>query len=907
MNYESYYSDSSFGSDSSVVEEHYQSIEMDAMDDAQVIPPEAGADQNPSEDDKIACKDHVLVVFSDICPDYLEKTASTHKYQPNAVISAILDQQEKGEEYPRSQKRNRLIRKRADLSEDSDDENDPQVARAIRAKISTQEHADKLRSAQYFDLARTLLAQDFPNVPLHTIRNYLLRDNKRSLFEAYTAMDDARRDWDDANPPWKTKKSSSKFNPDYTDDGLASLDMSGYTPEKQAAFTELRAARELRSVKETKLADERKEKSNTVMARRNGLTTECGICFEECPLNRMVQCDGETIHFFCRDCLRSQAETQIGMSKYELTCMSMDGCTAGFSHAQRAQFLDKKLTTALDRIEQEAVLRMAGIENLETCPFCPYAAEYPPVEVDKEFRCDSPKCQLVSCRMCRKETHIPKTCAEAAAEAGLDARHVLEEAMSEALIRRCNKCSNPFVKMDGCNKIQCTKCGTIHCDVCRKTVKDYSHFNDPGRGGQQGQCALFDKAEERHQNEVRQAEEETRKKVVEENPQVAKETLQIHVSEKVQQDETIRREKERDARNPHYRRFGMPAAVPNGRVAAHAVYGAPLDFELDLEIANMHRHEDQPGMQELFRRERNALEGLERLMREGQRGVPGSPDPDHHFPWFEQFIDYPGLHQADQLFLPPPQANQANHPNPEAQPKPQLEAALDRLLLGGQAKNLQGQQQAAAAKAQAIQLREQQHQQEYHRRRRLHQLALAGDQASKLLGQQQQQQLRDQRLRAEKQLALADQASLIQELREQGRRHREKQLAPEMLRIDNPQGPKRHSTPWERLQSIPVHVTKRHRSAAQAQQPRPESSFHLAVPGSANGEEARLDRRSSLIRLSRRPAPVARGVQLDARDIPAERLSKVRMLEIITRPPRNKLCSICETDSGMDIKYHFDW
>lgn len=122
--------------------------------------------------------------------------------------------------------------------------------------------------------------------------------------------------------------------------------------------------------------------------------------------------------------------------------MSVDSCSSGFSRDQRDLFLDEKMTIALERIEQEAVLRMAGIENLETCPLCPFAAEYPVVEENKEFRCENPECLMVSCRLCRRETHIPKTCEEFAREEGHSARRVIEEAMSAALIRKCNKCTS---------------------------------------------------------------------------------------------------------------------------------------------------------------------------------------------------------------------------------------------------------------------------------------------------------------------------------------------------------------------------------------------------------------------------------------------------------------------------------
>ncbi len=135
-------------------------------------------------------------------------------------------------------------------------------------------------------------------------------------------------------------------------------------------------------------------------------------------------------------------ETQIGLSKYQLTCMSIDNCTAGFARDQQDLYIDFKTRVALDRIEQEAVLRLAGIEDLEACPFCPFAAEYPPVEVDKEFRCQNPECMEVSCRLCRKQTHIPKTCAEVEKENGQSARREIEEAMSAAMIRKCNKCKS---------------------------------------------------------------------------------------------------------------------------------------------------------------------------------------------------------------------------------------------------------------------------------------------------------------------------------------------------------------------------------------------------------------------------------------------------------------------------------
>jgi len=64
--------------------------------------------------------------------------------------------------------------------------------------------------------------------------------------------------------------------------------------------------------------------------------------------------------------------------------------------------------------------------------------------------------------LCHQETHTPLSCKQAAAERNADkkinARHIMEEAMTDALIRTCNKatCNTKFVKTDGCN------CKSLH-------------------------------------------------------------------------------------------------------------------------------------------------------------------------------------------------------------------------------------------------------------------------------------------------------------------------------------------------------------------------------------------------------------------------------------------------------------
>lgn len=76
---------------------------------------------------------------------------------------------------------------------------------------------------------------------------------------------------------------------------------------------------------------------------------------------------------------------------------------------------------------------------------------------DKEFRCQNEDCYRISCRLCDNDTHTPLTCDQAATDRKLDARHTVEEAMTEALVRKCNNanCKTQFVKTEGCNKMHC--------------------------------------------------------------------------------------------------------------------------------------------------------------------------------------------------------------------------------------------------------------------------------------------------------------------------------------------------------------------------------------------------------------------------------------------------------------------
>ena len=305
--------------------------------------------------------------------------------------------------------------------------------------------------------------------------------------------------------------------------------------DREYEFAKKQIAKD-RNVRAKKKQDAEEDAALDRQAFDDGDIKECECCFTDCAIRKMVQCNGPDPHFFCIDCMAGHIKAQLDYQKYKISCMDSGGCKAEFSRASKMNCLDKNTFTRLERVQQQAELREANVPGLETCPFCDFAAICPPIEEDKEFRCEHPDCNLVSCRLCRNKSHVPKSCAESKKEHGIEERHIVEEEMTKALVRICSKCRVSILKTEGCNKIVCSRCGQYICDVCGKDItKDgYNHFGP-------GKCAQYDYGSQgaatRENKRVQEAEKAAKAKVRAENPDITEEDLEIKFSDVVQKRE----------------------------------------------------------------------------------------------------------------------------------------------------------------------------------------------------------------------------------------------------------------------------------------------------------------------------------------------------------------------------------
>ena len=376
---------------------------------------------------------------------------------------------------------------------------------------------------------RAMLKADFPEVPQQYIQRTLARE--MHLYKAYIALANDRDTFET-----KKVKPYGKGRPTA---GMAPAETIAENSGLLELVEELMASRArvatIRAEHAVALAKKEAEEENIAKAMERGETAECSACFDDLPMNRQVHCDGEVAHFTCFGCIETYIKSEVGEARCRVLCPA--GCGAAFAHSQLDQLEDKELLERLAELEQEKAIRDAGLDNLEECVFCDYKCIMPPIEEDFEFRCANPECEKVSCRRCKAVSHIPISCEQYAKDNKINSRHKIEEAMTAALIRNCNKCKKAFIKEYGCNKMTCPSCQNLQCYVCSESLKNYDHFDSaPGRavnGATAKKCPLYDNVEERHEREVKAAEEAARADVVAENPDVTLDDLEFKLSDAV--------------------------------------------------------------------------------------------------------------------------------------------------------------------------------------------------------------------------------------------------------------------------------------------------------------------------------------------------------------------------------------
>ncbi|KAH7830002.1 putative E3 ubiquitin-protein ligase RNF216 [Monocercomonoides exilis] len=213
---------------------------------------------------------------------------------------------------------------------------------------------------------------------------------------------------------------------------------------------------------------------------------ECPICYNSCFESELHQCTRG--HTCCIRCVCSNIVSGLGIQRTNKQCIAETDCDGIYPTYQLKKILPERVLKRFLEVEEHESLLTAHIKGFERCPFCDWGM----VIEDKnepEFHCKRPTCGRITCRKCKKDSHLPFLCAAEVEESEEALWKYVEEKADEARIRHCPHCGVPVVKVKGCNHIACV-CGNHFCYLCSKILPAsniYGHFN---RGDGTG-CAMY--------------------------------------------------------------------------------------------------------------------------------------------------------------------------------------------------------------------------------------------------------------------------------------------------------------------------------------------------------------------------------------------------------------------------------
>lgn len=233
---------------------------------------------------------------------------------------------------------------------------------------------------------------------------------------------------------------------------------------------------------------------------------ECGICFEKDTGNKfflLLECN----HHVCRNCLTCHCQLLVKEGTVQhLTC-PMYKCKSTIPH-----YVLKKVLTADEFSRYESLALQKALEvmgDITWCPRCNNAVIQEPEQGLNLAHCLV--CRFSFCTECmeswhqgenckinddmkrqKKETEVKKQEVEESEKIRMEllrqrkTDYRLSLKYIKSMAKKCPVCKSPIMKIDGCNKVVCTICGSFMCWACEQKINGYDHFTDNST------CSTFD-------------------------------------------------------------------------------------------------------------------------------------------------------------------------------------------------------------------------------------------------------------------------------------------------------------------------------------------------------------------------------------------------------------------------------
>ena len=228
----------------------------------------------------------------------------------------------------------------------------------------------------------------------------------------------------------------------------------------------------------------------------------CNVCFGEKPGSSCIEFH-DCGHVFCTDCMGGYFKVQIEDGAVESLSCPTEQCESQALPSQVKQLVSPELFAKYDQF-----LLQHSLDGMSDIAYCPRPSCRSAVMLEKESSMGvCPSCSFAFCSFCKHSYHGVSPCQIRSLKklheeynlASSDERELLEkrfgkrqiqnlvdEMISEewlnSNVKYCPSCKSGIQKMDGCNKMTCTRCHAYFCWLCMATLSrsnPYQHFNGP--------------------------------------------------------------------------------------------------------------------------------------------------------------------------------------------------------------------------------------------------------------------------------------------------------------------------------------------------------------------------------------------------------------------------------------------
>lgn len=192
-------------------------------------------------------------------------------------------------------------------------------------------------------------------------------------------------------------------------------------------------------------------------------TDSCVICWTEAVEPVHTTCG----HIYCRECFANQASSATD-AEIPLRCIGSEGaCKQIFSIADLELMLSSPSFESLLRTCFDSHIRTRP-EEFQYCPTPDCSQIYRPTTTGETFYCAT--CLTPICTTCNVISHEGMNCEEWK-EMDSEDNRAFRQYKEEHGVRDCPNCKMGIEKTEGCNHMECTRCGAHICWFCMETFK----------------------------------------------------------------------------------------------------------------------------------------------------------------------------------------------------------------------------------------------------------------------------------------------------------------------------------------------------------------------------------------------------------------------------------------------------